>query len=74
MLADGEVGWTDGKRSLGLRTAAEMEEAVSVLVEADLVDVFTVPRETGGRPQRFIRAKGAKGAKDDAPLQEEESR
>ena len=48
MLSDGEVGWEEGKRALGLRTAAEMEEAVAVLLEAELAESFTVPRETGG--------------------------
>ncbi len=56
LLADGEVGWEDGKRALGLRTAAEMVEAVSVLVDAGLAEVAAVP-SGGGRPRRVIRAR-----------------
>ena len=55
MLTDGEVGWEDGKRALGLRTAAEMVEAVSVLVDAGLAEVATAS-SGGGRPRRVIRA------------------
>ena len=56
MLTDGEVGWEEGKRALGLRTAAEMVEAVSVLVEAGLAEVTSVA-SGGGRPRRVIRAR-----------------
>jgi hypothetical protein len=56
MLADGEVGWEEGKRALGLRTAAEMVEAVSVLVEAGVAEVTSIP-SGGGRPRRVIRGR-----------------
>ena len=62
MLVDGEIAWTDAKRALGLRTAADMAAVVAVLVDAGLVDVVPVPRASGGRPRRVIRAKGAKSA------------
>jgi hypothetical protein len=60
MLGDGEVGWDDAKRALGLRTAADMADAVAILSDAGLAEVVKVPSSGGGRPRRIIRAKGAK--------------
>ena len=60
MLADGDIAWNDAKQVLGLRTAADLSDAVSILVDAGLAEVVTVPRPDGGRPRRVIRAKGAK--------------
>jgi hypothetical protein len=62
MLADGELGWDEAKRVLGLRTAADMAEAVAVLVDAGLADLVAVAPPGGGRPRRILVAKGAKGA------------
>jgi hypothetical protein len=66
MLADGELPWQEAKVALGLRTAADMAEAVAVLVDAGLAEVVKVPREgPAGRPRQVIRpgtAKGANGA------------
>lgn len=56
MLSEGEIGWEDGKRALGLRTAAEMVEAVAVLTEAGVAEVGTVSSGPG-RPRRVIRAR-----------------
>lgn len=64
MLADGDIGWDDAKRALGLRTAADMAEAVAVLTDAGLAELAAIAPATGGRPRRVLRAKGAKGAKD----------
>ena len=41
---------------IGLRTAAEMVEATSVLVDAGLAEVITVPSGVG-RPRRVIRGR-----------------
>jgi hypothetical protein len=56
MLSEGEIGWEDGKKALGLRTAAEMVEAVSVLAEAGVAEVVSVS-SGGGRPRRVVRAR-----------------
>ncbi len=71
MLEDGPMGYDDAKRSLGLRTSADMADAVAVLVEAGLADVTKVARPGGGRPTRGLRAKGAKGAKGVGALRTE---
>jgi len=59
-----EVTWTEAKRELGLRTAADISEVVDVLLSLDLVELAERPHPTGGRAVRVIRSKGAKGAKD----------
>jgi hypothetical protein len=63
MLVDGEIAWLDARRALGLRTAADMAEVVSVLVDADLAEVVAVPPPGGGRSRRIVRAKCANYAK-----------
>jgi hypothetical protein len=63
MLDDGEIGWKDAKGALGLRTAADMAEAVAVLVDAGLAELASIVQPGGGRARRVIRARGAKGAK-----------
>ncbi len=73
MLTDGDIAWNDAKQVLGLRTAADLSDAVAVLVDARLAEVVTVPRPDGGRPRRIIRPKGAKGAKDARGMRTEES-
>jgi Protein of unknown function (DUF3987)/Bifunctional DNA primase/polymerase, N-terminal len=72
MLADGEVGWKEGKLALGLRTAADMTEAVAVLVGAGLAEMVSIDQPAGGRARRLIRAKDAKGAKDAAGARADE--
>jgi hypothetical protein len=62
MLADGDVTYDEAKRCLGLRTGADLDEAVATLVGAGLAAVVKVPRRGGGRPARVIRANGANGA------------
>ncbi|MGO9178009.1 MAG: DUF3987 domain-containing protein [Candidatus Limnocylindrales bacterium] len=62
MLADGPLDWEGAKRALGLRYAADVAEAVAVLVDAGLAEVVSLPRPGGGRPQRIIRANPANPA------------
>jgi hypothetical protein len=62
MLADGDVTYDEAKRSLGLRTGADLDAAVATLVDARLATVVKVSRRGGGRPARVIRANGANGA------------
>lgn len=63
LLGQGEMPWKDAKEQLGLRTAADMETVVGVLVTAGLAELETRRRDGGGRPTRVIRAKDAKDAK-----------
>ena len=64
MLVDGDLSWKDAKLALGLRTAADMADAVAILVDAGLAETVSVAQSGGGRARRVIRPKGAKGAKD----------
>ena len=72
MLDDGEIGWKEAKIALGLRTAADMAEAVAVLVDAGLAELVPIAAPGGGRPRRVLMAKGAKGAKDAGGARTEE--
>ena len=56
-LREGPVDWESAKKALGLRTAADLQEAVDVLLELRVVTVTTVPREGGGRPRRVIQSR-----------------
>lgn len=56
-LREGPVEWESAKKALGLRTAADLQEAVDVLLEIALIEVLTIPREGGGRPRRVIRGR-----------------
>ncbi len=62
MLADGEVTYDEAQRATGLRTGADLDEAVNVLVDAGLARVVKTPRPGGGRPRRVIRANTANTA------------
>lgn len=55
-LEDGPLEWEDARKKLGLRFAADLDEAVSLIEALGLVDVVRLPREGGGRPRRVIRA------------------
>lgn len=55
LLQEGPIGWEDAKRQLGMRTAAEMNEAVRVLVEAELAELVKEKKPGGGRRTRWIR-------------------
>jgi hypothetical protein len=55
MLADGPVEWSDAKRSLGLRTAADLRDAVEILLVLRVAEVVPVGKAAGGRPKRVIR-------------------
>lgn len=50
------VAWDEGRRGLGLRTAADMAEVVAVLTAAGLAEVGERPHPRGGRAVRVIRA------------------
>lgn len=54
-LTEGPVDWESAKKALGLRTSADLQEAVDVLSTSGLIDVIKVPRDGGGRPRRVIR-------------------
>lgn len=72
-LASGEVAWSEAKRELGMRTAADMQEVVNVLVSAGLAELGEQPRAGApGRPVRVIRPNNAKGAKDAGGTQQRE--
>ncbi len=72
LLADGPIGWNDAKKALGLRLAADMADTLAVLVDAGLAEMVLIAQSGGGRPQRQIRAKGAKGAKAQGALRSKE--
>lgn len=57
-LREGPVDWEMARKATGLRSAADLQEAVDVLIELGLIEVLKVPRETGGRPRRVIRSRG----------------
>ena len=57
---EGDVAWLDARRELGVRTSADMDEAVDPLVEAGLVEVVVrtpLRKQGGGRGVRTIRLK-----------------
>lgn len=54
-LNEGALEWESAKRALGLRSAADLSEAVEVLVGLGLAEVVAAPREGGGRPRRIVR-------------------
>jgi hypothetical protein len=56
-LKDGPIEWMAARKSLGLRTAADMESAVGALVSLGLADVVTVQKAGSRRPTRVIRAR-----------------
>lgn len=63
MIADGQVDYQTAKQMTGLRMAADLNEAVAILVDAGLAEVVRIPRQGGGRPTRVIRANSANPAK-----------
>lgn len=56
-LQEGPVDWETAKKAVGVRSAADLQEAVDVLLELGLVDVTTLAREAGGRPRRILRTR-----------------
>jgi hypothetical protein len=58
MLGQGPIEWESAKRALGLRTAADLREAVAVLTSTGMAEVVSVPRRGGGRPVSVIREPG----------------
>jgi len=51
----GEMTWYDARKELGMRTAADMQEVVDILLSAGLAELGERPHPTGGRPVRVIR-------------------
>jgi hypothetical protein len=72
---DDGLDWKTAKSELGVRTGAELQEAVDLLEAVGAVVVELVGRPGGGRRRRVVRlaegAKGAKGAKETAPAHRE---
>jgi hypothetical protein len=57
-LREGALEWESAKRALGLRSAADLSDAVAVLVSLGIAEVVTAPRDGGGRPRRVVRLTG----------------
>lgn len=56
-LKEGALEWESAKRALGLRSAADLQEAAAVLVSLGIAEVVSAPRNgASGRPRRIIRA------------------
>jgi hypothetical protein len=55
LLADGPLEWEAAKKALGLRTAADLREAVEMLSGLGAAEVVSVPRDAGGRPRRVVQ-------------------
>jgi len=54
-LADGPLEWESAKRALGVHRAADLRDAVDLLVSIGAVEVVPLPREGGGRSRRALR-------------------
>lgn len=54
-LGDGPLEWEQAKKAIGVRHAADLREAVDLLVGIGEAEVVAVPRVGGGRPKRVIR-------------------
>lgn len=54
-LTDGPLEWEAAKKAVGVRSAADLREAVDALSSLGIAEVVSVPREAGGRPRRAIR-------------------
>lgn len=55
-LREGALEWESAKRALGLRSAADLSEAVALLVSLGIAETVTAPREgSAGRPRRIVR-------------------
>lgn len=57
-LDEGALEWEQAKRSVGARSAADLKDAVDLLVSLRLAEVHSVPRSAGGRPRRVISLPG----------------
>lgn len=55
-LREGALEWESAKRALGLRSAADLSEAVALLVSLGIAETVTAPRDgSAGRPKRIVR-------------------
>ena len=59
MLRRGPLKWNETKKELGIRRAAEMDDAVQILDRLGLVSVVEIRPERGAKPRREIRIRGA---------------
>lgn len=58
LLSMGPVGWQDAKKDLGLRTSADLREAVDLLVGLGIAEVVSVTRGGTGRRGKAIQLVG----------------
>jgi hypothetical protein len=58
ILRDGPLGREAAKRELGIRTAADLQDAINVLRAIGAVETVKVVRDGGGRPAEVLRLAG----------------
>lgn len=55
MLADGAIEWEDARKSLGVRSGADLADAIDLLASLGIAEVVKAERKGGGRRGRVIR-------------------
>jgi len=58
ILRDGPLGREAAKRELGIRTAADLQDAIDLLRQIGAVETVRVSRAGGGRPAEVLRLAG----------------
>jgi hypothetical protein len=58
ILRDGPLGREAAKRELGIRTAADLQDAIDLLRQIGAVETVRVARAGGGRPAEVLRLAG----------------
>ena len=58
ILRDGSLGREAAKRELGIRTAADLQDAIDLLRQIGAVEAVRVARAGGGRPAEVLRLAG----------------
>lgn len=58
ILRDGPLGREAAKRELGIRTAADLQDAIDLLRQIGAVETVRVTRAGGGRPAEVLRLAG----------------
>jgi predicted ArsR family transcriptional regulator len=58
ILRDGPLGREAAKRELGIRTAADRQDAIDLLRQIGAVETVRVARAGGGRPAEVLRLAG----------------
>lgn len=56
LIREERIGWEEGKRTLGLRTSADMAEAVGVLERLGHARIVREKLDRPGRPARYIES------------------